>query len=314
MDEQLAIVKIQSNIRKYLKIKKFKWIRQDIYSICNMQLKIPKYSYYPENLNEKEFYYAILSKIIDKSHILIKDYRLNLNPLFSISNECNTRLLKNIVLIQSFIRGFIQRKRFHRIKEIREIMSNIQNIDEDSDDNGESLEELYRQYEEAREREMSQTEQQQIEQKIITSYKRRTINSSSGVIWNNSVNLTNNQRDDTVITEIRTNPTCNITANVIDTDGQVQAGRIDINNQVGDDTVISGGISASRDNAEASVGIQHNISENVNVTTTASSGGSSSVGVSASVSENITGSGSVTRRPGGSVHYEAGIKIRCTIM
>lgn len=339
MDEQFAIIKIQSNIRRHQKKKEFKRISQFMSSIYDLQQN----RYYEYWSRHDEFNRTILSKIYYYVSILIKDYRLNLNPLFSITNECNTHLLNDIILTQSFIRGFIQRTRFRR-QYIQHILDNIENIEEDSDD--ESLEVLIRQYNEAREREQEEeiSERQRSENNIISSYRRRTINSSSGVLWDNSVNMTNNERqqgttitpDTTTIyevvtnptsnlfphqndvpsisTEIRTNPTCNITANVIDVDGQVQAGRIDINNQIAENTVIRGGVSASHNSAEASVGVQQEVSENINVTATTSTNGSSSVGVSTSVSENITSSGSVTRRPGGSVHYEARLNIPCIIM
>ena len=114
--------------------------------------------------------------------------------------------------------------------------------------------------------------------------------------------------------EIRTNPSSNITANVIDADGQVQAGRININSLVGDDTIISGGISASRDNSEASIGVNHNITENVNVSATGSTDGSTSVGVSASVNENVSTTAGVSQEPGRSPTISVGVNISCTIM
>ena len=335
---QSAII-IQSYIRRHLKKKEFKRISQFMSSIYDLQQN--RYSKYSSR--DSEFNRAILSKIYYYVSILIKDYRLNLNPLFSITNECNTHLLNYIILIQSFIRGFIQRTRFRR-QYIQHILDNIQNIEEDSDD--ESLEELIRQYNEACEREQEQEilQRQRSENNIISSYRRRTINSSSGVLWDNSINMTNDERqqgititpDTTTIyeavtnpisnihphqndvpsipTEIITNPSCNITGNIIDVDGHVEAGSININNQITENTIIRGGVSASHNSAEASIGVQQEVSENINVTATTSTNGTSSVGVSAPVSENISTTAGVSRGPSGSTTIRVDLKVPCTIM
>ncbi len=332
---QSAIL-IQSYIRRYQKKKEFKRISQFMSSIYDLQQN--RYSKYSSR--DSEFNRAILSKIYYYVSILIKDYRLNLNPILK---ELNTYFLNDIILIQSFIRGFIQRTRFRK-QYIQHILDNIQNIEEDSDD--ESLEELIRQYNEACEREQEQEilQRQRSENNIISSYRRRTINSSSGVLWDNSINMTNNERqhgttitpDTTTIyeavtnpisninphqndvssipTEIITNPSCNITGNIIDVDGHVEAGSININNQITENTIIRGGVSASHNSAEASVGVQHEFSENINVTATTSTNGTSSVGVSAPVSENISTTAGVSRGPSGSTTIRVDLKVPCTIM